>query len=86
MKNDDTQLIQRVLEGDDTAFSTLVKKYQKSVQRAGVAKGRRFPYRRGHHTGDVLESVSETLNAEEATAFRKLALCDSSEPLQHVAP
>ena len=31
MKNDDTQLIQRVLEGDDTAFSALVKKYQKSV-------------------------------------------------------
>ena len=31
MKNDDTQLIQRVLEGDDTAFSALVRKYQKSV-------------------------------------------------------
>ena len=31
MKNDDVQLIQRVLEGDDTAFSTLVGKYQKSV-------------------------------------------------------
>ncbi|MCY3549509.1 MAG: sigma-70 family RNA polymerase sigma factor [Candidatus Poribacteria bacterium] len=31
MKNDDTQLIQRVLDGDDTAFSTLVKKYQRSV-------------------------------------------------------
>ena len=31
MKNDDAQLIQRVLEGDDTAFSKLVKKYQKSV-------------------------------------------------------
>ena len=31
MKNDDTQLIQRVLEGDDTAFSTLVRKYQRSV-------------------------------------------------------
>ena len=31
MKNDDAQLIQRVLEGDDTAFSVLVKKYQKSV-------------------------------------------------------
>ena len=31
MKNDDTQLIQRVLEGDDTAFSTLVKKYQRQV-------------------------------------------------------
>ncbi|MDE0016286.1 MAG: sigma-70 family RNA polymerase sigma factor [Candidatus Poribacteria bacterium] len=31
MKNDDPKLIQRVLDGDDTAFSVLVKKYQKSV-------------------------------------------------------
>ncbi len=31
MKNDDAQLIQRVLDGDDTAFSTLVEKYQRSV-------------------------------------------------------
>ena len=31
MKNDDAQLIQRALDGDDSAFSALVKKYQKSV-------------------------------------------------------
>ncbi len=31
MKNADVELIQRVLNGDDTAFSDLVKKYQKSV-------------------------------------------------------
>ena len=31
MKNDDAALIQRVLEGDDTAFSVLVRKYQKPV-------------------------------------------------------
>ena len=31
MKNDDVQLIQRVLAGDETAFSALVKKYQRSV-------------------------------------------------------
>ena len=31
MKNDDVQLIQRVLAGDDTAFSVLVRKYQKPV-------------------------------------------------------
>ena len=31
MKNDDAQLIQRVLDGDDTAFSALVRKYQRSV-------------------------------------------------------
>ena len=31
MKNDDVQLIQRVLAGDETAFSALVRKYQRSV-------------------------------------------------------
>ena len=31
MKNNDATLIQRVLEGDDTAFSALVRKYQRSV-------------------------------------------------------
>ena len=31
MKNDDTKLIQRVLAGDDNAFSVLVRKYQKQV-------------------------------------------------------
>ena len=31
MKNNDAQLIQRVLDGDDTAFSALVNKYQRSV-------------------------------------------------------
>ena len=31
MKNSDAKLIQRVLLGDDTAFSTLVQKYQKQV-------------------------------------------------------
>ena len=31
MKNNDAELIQRVLAGDDTAFSVLVRKYQRSV-------------------------------------------------------
>ena len=31
MKNDDVQLIQRALDGDDMGFSALVKKYQRSV-------------------------------------------------------
>ena len=31
MKNDDAKLIQQVLAGDDTAFSMLVRKYQKPV-------------------------------------------------------
>ncbi len=31
MKNDDVELIQRVLAGDENAFSVLVRKYQKPV-------------------------------------------------------
>jgi RNA polymerase sigma factor (sigma-70 family) len=31
MKSDDVQLIERILAGDESAFSTLVQKYQKSV-------------------------------------------------------
>ena len=31
MKNDDVQLIERTLAGDESAFSTLVRKYQKLV-------------------------------------------------------
>ena len=31
MKNNDAQLIQRTLAGDQSAFSTLVQKYQKPV-------------------------------------------------------
>ena len=45
MKNSDAKLIQRVLSGDDTAFSTLVRKYQKPVHAPCVAKDRGFPYR-----------------------------------------
>ena len=31
MRNDNIELIQRILEGDDAAFACLVKKYQKRV-------------------------------------------------------
>ena len=31
MKNGDVELIRRTLDGDDTAFTQLVRKYQKSV-------------------------------------------------------
>lgn len=31
MEKDDVQLIHRILDGDNEAFSTLVRKYQRSV-------------------------------------------------------
>ena len=86
MKNNDAALIQRVLEGDDTAFSALVKKYQRSVHALAWRKIGDFHIAEGHHTRYIPEGVSETLNTEETAAFRELALCHSSEPLQYMAP
>ena len=42
MKHDDADLIQRVLDGDDTAFSILVKKHQKPVHALAWRKNWRF--------------------------------------------
>ena len=86
MKNDDVKLIQRVLSGDDTAFSTLVKKYQKIGSRARVAENRRFPHRRRYHPRYLPKSIPETGDPKGTTVFCELALCDSDEPLQDMAP
>ena len=42
MEKDDVELIQRVLSGDETAFSTLVKKYQKGVHALAWRKVKDF--------------------------------------------
>ena len=42
MDKDDVELIQRVLSGDETAFSTLVKKYQKGVHALAWRKVRDY--------------------------------------------
>ena len=38
MKNDDVELIRRILGGDDNAFPLLVKKYQESVYELALRK------------------------------------------------
>ena len=73
MKNDDAQLIQRVLEGDDTAFSTLVKKYQRSVHALAWRKIGGFPYRRGYCTQDTfLKAYQKTVHAKRATVLLRV--------------
>ena len=79
MKNNDAALIQRVLDGDDTAFSALVRKYQRSVHALAWRENWRFPYCRGYRTGYFPESVSETLYAEGTAVFCELALCHNRE-------
>ena len=43
-KEDDVQLIRKILSGDDAAFGTLVKKYQKSIHELAWRKIRDFHY------------------------------------------
>ncbi len=38
MRNDDVALIQRILAGDETAFGSLVRKYQKQVHALAFRK------------------------------------------------
>ena len=62
MKNDDVQLIQRVLEGDDTAFSTLVGKYQKSVHALAWRKIGDFHIAEDITQGDVPKKAYQKLS------------------------
>ena len=84
MKHDDAELIQRVLAGDDTAFSALVKKHQKPVHALAWRKTGDFHVAGRDYAGHLSESVSEPLNAEGTTEVCGLALCDSGELLQDV--
>ena len=84
MKNDDVNLIQRVLAGDDTAFSALVKKHQKPVHALAWRENWRLSHRRRDYARHLSESVSEPFNAEGTAEVCGLALCDSGELLQDV--
>lgn len=42
MRNDDVALIQRILTGDETAFESLIRKYQKQVHALAFRKTRNF--------------------------------------------
>ena len=52
MERDDVQLIRRVLSGDDTAFSTLVQKYRKSVHALAWRKIGDF-----HHAEEITQDT-----------------------------
>ena len=85
MKNNDAELIQRVLDGDETAFSALVKKTSETGARPCLAENWRFSCRRRDYARHLSESISEPFNAEGAAKVCGLALRDSDELLQDVA-
>ena len=63
MEKDDAQLIRRILSGDNTAFTTLVEKYYRSVSRPRVAEDQRFSSCGRNHTRHLPSGIQKTLNA-----------------------
>ena len=86
MKNDDAQLIQRVLAGDDTAFSVLVKKYQKFVHALAWRKIGDFHIAEDITQDTFLKAYQRLSTLEGTTVLCGLALCHNYKPVQSVAP
>ena len=76
MKNNDTQLIHRTLDGDDSAFAELVEKYQKQVHALVWRKIGDFHIAEEITQDTFLKAYRKLGTLEETTTFRKLALCD----------
>ena len=51
-REDDAQLIRKILSGDDTAFGSLVGKYQKSVHALAWQKTQDF-----HYAEDIMQDA-----------------------------
>ena len=61
MKNNDVQLIHRILDGDDTSLRGTCGKISKTGSRACMAKNRRFPQRAEEITQDTFLKAYQEL-------------------------
>ena len=59
MKNENAQLVNQFLAGDEGAFTTLVKKYQKSVHALVWRKVGDFHIAEENHTGHLSQGIPE---------------------------
>ena len=85
MKNDDVQLIHRVLDGDDTAFSALVRKYQRSVHALAWRKIGDFHIAEDITQEAFLKAYQRLSTLKETAILRELAVCHHCQSLQSVA-
>ena len=72
MRNDDTRLIQCVLEGDDAAFAELVKKYQQPVHALVWRKVGDFHVAEEITQDHLPESIPETDDAKRARSVLRV--------------
>ena len=69
MQNDDVVLIQRILAGDETAFSSLVRKYQKQVHTLAWGKIRDFHIAEDITQETFLQAYQKLETLEDPTRF-----------------
>ncbi len=71
MKNDDVVLIQRILAGDETAFASLVRKYQKQVHTLAWGKIRDFHVAEDITQETFLQVYQKLETLEDPTRFSR---------------
>ena len=76
MKTTDVELIHRILDGDDTAFTELVNKYQKPVHALVWRKIGDFHIAEELTQDTFLKAYQELATLKKAAEFCELALCD----------
>ena len=82
MKTTDVELIHRVLDGDDSAFTVLVKKYQKAGSRTRMAEKLGISISLEEITQDTfLKAYQELATLKKPQRFCELALRDCGEQL-----
>ena len=81
MKTTDIELIHRVLNGDDTAFTELVKIYQKPVHALVWRKIGDFHIAEEITQDTFLKAYQELATLEKTAKFCELALCDCCKQL-----
>ena len=85
MKENDVQLIHRVLSGDDEAFNVLVEKYRRNVHALAWRKVGDFHFAEEITQDVFLQSIQKTHNTQESQSLCWVALCHYKSTLQELA-
>ena len=84
MKNDDAKWIERILTGDENAFTALVKKYEKQIHAFVWKRVRDYPHRRRNYTGYLSQGLRKTRYVERSKQIFQLALYDCQSSFPHM--
>ena len=74
-REDDVQLIHRVLSGDDEAFDILIDKYQKSVHALAWRKIGDFHYAEEVTQDTFLQAYKKTLDPQKSPPICWMVVC-----------